>query len=70
MDLINQAVRSAAGIVSLLHHLLSCVVCSEAAKVGEKRIYLFTDTGSDFNEDQLDHICDAVRNSDIHLTIV
>ena len=69
-DLINQAVRLAAGIVSLLYHLLSCVVCSEAPKVGEKRIYMFTDAGSDFNDNQLDDICGGIRNSDIHITIV
>ena len=43
---------------------------SEAAKVGEKRIYLFTDAGCDFNDNQLDHICVGVKNSDIHVTIV
>ena len=43
---------------------------SEAVKVGEKRIYLFTDGGSNFNEDQLDQICEGVRNLDIHLMIV
>ena len=43
---------------------------SEAVKVGEKRIYLFTDGGSNFNESELDQICDGVRSLDIHLTIV
>lgn len=46
------------------------VLCSEATKVGEKRIYLFTDGGSNFNDNQLDQICEGVRNLDVHLTIV
>ena len=53
-----------------MHHLLLCFACSEAIKIGEKRIYLFTDGGSNFNENQLDQICEAVRTLDIHLTIV
>ena len=43
---------------------------SEAPKVGEKRIYVFTDAGCDFNDNELDKICDGVRNIGIHLTIV
>lgn len=67
MELINQAIRSVAvGMIEWSRHML----CSEAAKVGEKRIYLFTDAGSDFNDNQLDQICEGVRNLDIHLTIV
>ncbi|XP_065898118.1 X-ray repair cross-complementing protein 5-like [Dysidea avara] len=43
---------------------------NNAPKVGEKRIYLFTNAESDFNPDQLDQICDGVNSMDIHLTIV
>jgi len=46
------------------------ILYSDATKVGEKRIYLFTDAESDFNTDQLDQICDGVKTMDIHLTIV
>jgi len=46
------------------------ILYSDAAKVGEKRVYLFTDAESEFNSDQLDQICDGVKSMDIHLTIV
>ena len=50
--------------------ILMMILYSDAAKVGEKRVYLFTDAESEFNSDQLDQICDGVKSMDIHLTIV
>ena len=46
------------------------MLCSGVKKVGEKMIYLLTDAGSEFSDDQVDQICTGLRINDIDLIVM
>ena len=41
-----------------------------AKKVGEKKIYLLTDAGSEYSDSGLDQICGGLKEKEIELIIV
>ena len=47
-----------------------CAPYSGVKKVGEKIIYLLTDAGSEFSDDQVNEICTGLRDKDIELIIM
>ncbi len=47
-------------------------VCSRrnAKRVGDKKIYLLTDAGSEYSDDGLEQICAGLREKNIELIVV
>ena len=41
-----------------------------AKRVGEKKIYLITDAGSEYSDDKLDQICAGLKHNNIELVVV
>lgn len=64
----------------VIHVLLICIdkvmygvgVCffSGVKKVGEKKIYLLTDVGSEYSDDQIDQICTGLRTNGVDLIVM
>lgn len=44
--------------------------CSDVKRVGEKKIYLMTDAGSEYSDAQLDQICVGLKNHNVELIVV
>lgn len=61
-------------VISKLVEMSVLVVstCSDLnlKRVGEKKIYLMTDAGSEYSDDQLVQICQGLKNNDIELIVV
>ncbi len=45
-------------------------ICREIAKVGEKKIYLFTSCGSHYSDDGLDMILSGLKQNAIQLIVM
>lgn len=43
---------------------------ASAKRVGQKKIYLITDVGSEYTDDGLDHIAAGLKEKEIELIIV
>ena len=47
------------------------VLCNRDVKrVGEKRIYLLTDAGSEYSDDQLEQICTGLKAQGVELIVM
>ena len=44
--------------------------CSGIKRVGEKKIYVMTDAGSEYSDDQLDQICVGLKAQNVELIVV
>ena len=49
---------------------VAVVMFRDVKKVGEKKIYLLTDVGSAYSDDQMESICDSMREKDIELVVM
>ena len=75
-DAIHVHYFTIAHLVEILACLLCLFVClfaclsREIAKVGEKKIYLFTNAGSRYSDDGVDQICSGLVKEGIQLIVV
>ena len=53
---------------NLKYHLV--LDCSGIKRVGEKKIYVMTDAGSEYSDDQLDQICVGLKAQNVELIVV
>ena len=49
---------------------LMYVLCRNASRVGDKKVYLITDAASQYSDDGLDKICEGLKTSQIDLIVV
>ncbi len=49
---------------------LEIFIFRDLKRVGEKKIYLMTDAGSEYTDDQLDQICCGLKAEDIELIVM
>ena len=45
-------------------------LCRDVKRVGDKKIYLMTDAGSAYSDDQLDQICNGLKAQSVELIVV
>lgn len=44
--------------------------CRSVKRVGDRKIYLMTDAGSEYSDDQLDQICTGLKGQSVELIVV
>ncbi len=57
-------------INSFFVHVLVSLIHRSLKKVGEKKIYLLTDAGSEYSDDGLESICAGLEKEGIELVVV